>query len=124
MPARGGDPAQLRSVRATWPLRDYREAITYSFVDPEAAEGMFDPQLRAGCADQPDFRGHGGDAYQSAAGLVGAAVHCATPIGSSPRVRLFETGLRFVPGADRACNRCQPWAWWLRVAERGVLGRS
>ena len=50
MPARPETELSIRYLRRHLSARGYREAITYSFVDPEL-QRVFDPELAAGSTD-------------------------------------------------------------------------
>jgi phenylalanyl-tRNA synthetase beta chain len=55
----------LRPLRRLLGARDYSEAITYSFVDPEI-QRLLDPGSRARGAEEPDLPGAVGDALDAA----------------------------------------------------------
>lgn len=85
------------ALRRTLVARGYQEAITYSFVDPKLqallAPGQAVVELRNPISsDMAVMR------TTLWTGLLSAAVHNLNRQQS--RFRLFETGLRFVPGPD------------------------
>ncbi|MET0378071.1 MAG: phenylalanine--tRNA ligase subunit beta [Spongiibacteraceae bacterium] len=87
----------LGSVRRALLARGYQEAITYSFVDPKMqallAPGQAVVELRNPISsDMSVMR------TTLWAGLLNTAIHNLNRQQS--RIRLFETGLRFIPGAD------------------------
>jgi phenylalanyl-tRNA synthetase beta chain len=87
----------LRPLRRRLVARDYHEAICYSFVDPDIQRAL-DPALEPVSlrnAMSPDL-----SLMRTTllGGLLRAAQHNVKR--QQPRVRLFETGLRFIPGED------------------------
>lgn len=87
----------LTSLRRALTARGYQEAITYSFVDPKMQErlapGQSVVELRNPISsDMSVMR------TTLWAGLLTTAVHNLNRQQS--RIRLFETGLRFLPTAD------------------------
>ncbi|UZK03892.1 phenylalanine--tRNA ligase subunit beta [Venatoribacter cucullus] len=87
----------MQDVRRQLIARGYQEAITYSFVEPSLQKAL-DPEveplplLNPISADMSVMR------TNLWAGLVQAADYNLKR--QQPRVRLFETGLRFVPSAS------------------------
>ena len=75
--------------------RGFQEAITYSFVAPDL-QARFDPTIRAGRFAIPFQLTLSVMRTSLIPGLVAAAAHNAKRQRS--RVRLFETGLCFLPG--------------------------
>ncbi len=57
----------VRCVRRHLSARDYREAITYSFVEPKLQQ-LFDPELAPVALTNPISQRYGGDAHQPGAG--------------------------------------------------------
>ena len=94
-----GDERKLspRILRRHLSARGYREAVTYSFVDPKLQQ-MFDPGLEPVALQNPISSDMAVMRTSLLAGMVSAVVHNVNR--QQPRARLFETGLRFVPGAD------------------------
>ncbi len=87
----------LRALRRHLAARGYREAITYSFVDPKL-QALFDPQLSPVELTNPISADMAVMRTSLLPGLVDAVVRNANR--QQPRVRLFETGLRFVPSGQ------------------------
>ncbi len=83
-----------RIVRRHLAARGYREAITYSFVDPKLQK-IFDPQLEPVALSNPISADMAVMRTSLLPGLVSAVLRNTNR--QQPRVRLFETGLRFVP---------------------------
>lgn len=86
-----------RHLRRHLSARGYREAITYSFIDPKL-QALFDPQVSAVALSNPISADMGVMRTSLLPGMVTAALRNINR--QQPRVRLFETGLRFVPSAD------------------------
>jgi phenylalanyl-tRNA synthetase beta chain len=97
MPARVEKQLSLRSLRRRLAGRDYQEAITYSFVDP-AWQSAFDPQLQPVAVSNPISADLSVMRTSLLPGLMRALAH--NTARQQSRVRLFESGLRFLPGAD------------------------
>ncbi|MCB1854681.1 MAG: phenylalanine--tRNA ligase subunit beta [Halieaceae bacterium] len=97
MPARPETRLSLRQLRRHLCARGYREAITYSFVDPKSQQ-LFDPSLRPVALANPISADMAVMRTSLLPGLLAAVQRNANR--QQPRVRLFETGLRFVPGED------------------------
>jgi phenylalanyl-tRNA synthetase beta chain len=87
----------LRQLRRRLASRDYQEAITYSFVDPRWQKA-FDPSLEPVALANPISADLAVMRTSLLPGLMAALVHNTSRQQS--RVRLFESGLRFVPAAD------------------------
>lgn len=85
----------LRHVRRHLGARGYREAITYSFVDP-ALQRVFDPGLDPVALRNPISADMAVMRTSLLPGLVSAVLHNTNR--QRARVRLYETGLRFLPG--------------------------
>ncbi|MDZ7785026.1 MAG: phenylalanine--tRNA ligase subunit beta [Halioglobus sp.] len=83
-----------RELRRHLAARGYREAITYSFVDP-ALQAMFDPDVRPVALANPISEELAVMRTSLLPGLLGAVRRNVNR--QRPRVRLFETGLRFLP---------------------------
>ena len=84
----------IRELRRQLVARGYQEAITYSFVDPKMQKAM-DPEIEGLALLNPISTEMSVMRTNLWAGLVGAVSHNLKR--QQPRVRLFETGLRFVP---------------------------
>jgi phenylalanyl-tRNA synthetase beta chain len=95
MQARPETALSLRYLRRHLSARGYREAITYSFVDP-GLQRLFDPELKPVALSNPMSADLAVMRTSLLPGLVGAVLHNINR--QQPRVRLFETGLRFLPG--------------------------
>lgn len=85
----------LASLRRTLTARGYQEAITYSFVDPDL-QAILAPGQKVVELVNPIAREMSVMRTTLWAGLLNTAVHNLNR--QQGRVRLFETGLRFVPG--------------------------
>ena len=83
-----------RTLRRHLAARDYHEAITYSFVEPEL-QRVFDPELSPVALTNPISTDMSVMRTSLLPGLLGALIRNTNR--QRPRVRLFETGLRFVP---------------------------
>ena len=95
----------IRTVRRHLAARGYQEAITYSFVDPELQK-LFDPEMEPIALKNPISADLAVMRTSLIPGLVSALVYNTKR--QQHRVRLFETGLRFMPGSD---GLVQPWPW-------------
>ncbi|MDX1735168.1 MAG: phenylalanine--tRNA ligase subunit beta, partial [Halioglobus sp.] len=83
-----------RHLRRHLSARGYREAITYSFVDPKL-QGIFDPDVEPVALANPISADMAVMRTSLVPGLVATVQYNVNRQQS--RVRLFETGLRFVP---------------------------
>jgi phenylalanyl-tRNA synthetase beta chain len=97
MQARPEAELSIRYLRRHLSARGYREAITYSFVDP-ALQRVFDPEQEPVALSNPMSAEMAVMRTSLLPGLVGAVLHNTNR--QQPRVRLFETGLRFLPGSS------------------------
>jgi len=97
MPARPESSLSVRQLRRHLSARGYREAITYSFVDPKL-QHLFDPDVTPVALANPISADMSVMRTSLLPGLVGAVLRNINR--QQPRTRLFETGLRFVPGPD------------------------
>ena len=88
---------KLRVLRGALTARDFNEAVTYSFVD-EAIQKQLDPELTPVALSNPIAPEHAVMRSTLLAGLLRAAERNVKR--QQARVRLFETGLRFVPGEE------------------------
>ncbi|MCX2981193.1 phenylalanine--tRNA ligase subunit beta [Halieaceae bacterium IMCC14734] len=84
----------LRNIRRRLTGRGYREAVTYSFVDP-AGQALFDPQLEPVALANPISAEMSVMRTSLLPGLMESLKRNTSR--QQQRVRLFETGLRFVP---------------------------
>ncbi len=87
----------LRDIRRRLTGRDYQEAITYTFVEP-AKQVLFDPELVPVPLSNPMSAEMSVMRTSLLPGLMESLVRNVNR--QQPRVRLFETGLRFLPGAE------------------------
>ncbi len=111
----------LGDMRRLLVARGYQEAITYSFVEP-ALQEVFDKEHQAVTLANPISADMAVMRTTLWPGLIKALQHNQNRQQS--RVRLFESGLRFVPGAeglvqDRViggviCGSRQPEGWSVR----------
>jgi len=97
IPARAETALSLRSLRRHLNARGFSEAITYSFVDPKLQK-VFDPDLAPIELDNPISVDMSVMRTSLLPGLVSAVLRNTTR--QQPRVRMFESGLRFVPSAE------------------------
>ena len=87
----------LPGVRRQLIARDYQEAITYSFIEPKLS-ALFDPGVAPVLLRNPISADMAAMRTSLLPGLVSVLRHNLNR--QQIRVRLFESGLRFVPGAD------------------------
>lgn len=95
IPAKPETVLSPRVLRRHLSASGYREAITYSFVDPKLQQ-LFDPQLQPVALSNPISADMAVMRTSLLPGLVTAVLRNTNR--QQPRVRMFETGLRFVPG--------------------------
>ncbi len=97
--------------------RGFTEAITFSFVSPEL-QRLIDPEIEPVALKNPISSDLAVMRTSLIPGLLGAAAHNINR--QQTRVRLFETGLRFMPGESLAqtpmlglllCGRRMPEGW-------------
>ena len=97
--------------------RGFNEAITFSFVNPELQQ-LIDPEVEPVALKNPISSDLAVMRTSLIPGLLSAAAHNLNR--QQPRVRLFETGLRFMPGqalsqtpmlALLLCGRRMPEGW-------------
>lgn len=93
-PERRADALRAGNVLAG---RGYQEAITFSFVDPDTQK-LLEPDLESIALANPISSDMAVMRTTLWTGLLAAAAH--NQRRQQPRVRLFETGLRFVQGTD------------------------
>ncbi|EAT13790.1 phenylalanine--tRNA ligase subunit beta [Bermanella marisrubri] len=84
-------------IKQLWVDLGYQEAITYSFVDPKIQK-LVDPSIDALALANPISADMGVMRSTLWVGLIKAAEHNLNR--QQDTVRLFETGLRFVPQAN------------------------
>ncbi|WP_339898209.1 phenylalanine--tRNA ligase subunit beta [uncultured Gilvimarinus sp.] len=87
----------LAQLRRHLISRDYQEVVTYSFVDP-ADNARFDPELSPIALKNPISADMAVMRTTLLPGLVATLRHNLNRQQS--RLRLFESGQRFIPGAD------------------------
>ena len=102
MPRRPETQLSPRRLRRHLAARGYREAITYSFVDP-AQQALFDPALAPIALRNPISSDMAVMRTSLIPGLVATAQRNLNR--QQPRPRLFETGLRFLPGRGGALDQ-------------------
>lgn len=90
-------PAMRRQLIA----RGYQEAITYSFIEPRMS-ALFDPECEPVALRNPISADMAVMRTSLMPGLVNVLRHNLNR--QQDRVRLFESGLRFVPAADSLCQ--------------------
>ena len=87
----------LPALRKHLVSRGFQEAITYSFIEP-GLNKLFDPQLDPVVLRNPISADMAAMRTSLLPGLVSVLRHNLNR--QQERVRIFESGLRFVPGAD------------------------
>jgi phenylalanyl-tRNA synthetase beta chain len=97
IPAKPEQDLALRDVRSHLAARGYNEAITYSFVDPKL-QALFDPGLEPVELSNPISADMAVMRTSLVPGVVTALSRNTKR--QQPRVRMFETGLRFLPTAE------------------------
>ncbi|KAF1003620.1 MAG: Phenylalanine--tRNA ligase beta subunit [Pseudomonas sp.] len=116
--AKSETQAELPGLRRLLVARDYQEAITYSFIDPKWFE-LFHPGVQPLMLANPISADMAAMRASLWPGLVKALQHNLNR--QQTRVRLFESGLRFVGQLDGlqqenmlagvVCGSRQPEAW-------------
>jgi len=101
IPARPETSLSQRYLRRHLCARGYHEAITYSFVDP-LHQRLFDPGYSPVSLRNPISAEMAVMRTSLLPGLISAAMHNLNRQQS--RVRLFETGLRFLPDSTSLCQ--------------------
>ena len=84
----------IQTIKQFWVDRGYQEAITYSFVDPKTQK-LVDPERDGLALANPISADMGVMRTNLWVGLIKAAEHNLNR--QQDTVRLFETGLRFIP---------------------------
>jgi phenylalanyl-tRNA synthetase beta chain len=102
LPSIPEEKVRLRQMRQALVARDYYEAICYSFVDA-AIQQQLDPDIQPVALNNPISPEHAVMRSSLLTGLLRSAQHNVKR--QQPRVRLFETGLRFLPGPDGLSQR-------------------
>lgn len=97
IPAQPETELSPRYLRRHLSARGYREAITYSFIEP-GLQQIFDPEISPVPVSNPISADMAVMRTSLIPGLVTSVLRNTNR--QQPRVRLFETGLRFVPGPD------------------------
>jgi phenylalanyl-tRNA synthetase beta chain len=97
MPAMPETELSQRFLRRHLSARGYREAITYSFVEPKLQQ-IFDPGLEPVALANPISADMAVMRTSLLPGLITAVLRNTNR--QQPRVRMFETGLRFVPSEE------------------------
>ncbi|MFA3792053.1 phenylalanine--tRNA ligase subunit beta [Aliiglaciecola sp. SL4] len=87
----------LDRLKQTLVERDYQEAITYSFVDPKVQSALF-PEMLGMQLPHPISSDMSAMRVSLWTGLLQSVSY--NQKRQQSRVRLFETGLRFVPDSD------------------------
>ena len=95
IPAKPETTLSIRYLRRHMAARGYREAITYSFVDP-GLQQVFDPETAPVALSNPISADMAVMRTSLLPGLLNSVLRNTNR--QQPRVRLFETGLRFVTG--------------------------
>ena len=93
-----------RVFKSQLTARGYSEAITYSFVDPKVQDALF-PDEKGLVLPHPISSDMSVMRVSLWPGLLGAVAY--NQKRQQSRVRLFETGLRFVPDAKSESGVCQ-----------------
>ena len=88
---------ELSRIKTALVDADYQEAITYSFVDPKV-QTLLHPEIEALVLPNPISVEMSSMRVSLLSGLLGAVLYNQNR--QQNRVRLFETGLRFVPDAN------------------------
>lgn len=95
---------ELSRIKTALVDADYQEAITYSFVDPKV-QTLLHPEIEALVLPNPISVEMSAMRVSLLSGLLGAVLYNQNR--QQNRVRLFETGLRFVPDANAEFGVCQ-----------------
>ena len=88
---------ELSRIKTALVDADYQEAITYSFVDPKV-QTLLHPEIEALVLPSPISVEMSAMRVSLLSGLLGAVLYNQNR--QQNRVRLFETGLRFIPDAN------------------------
>ena len=87
----------LNAMKSVLITRGYNEAITYSFVDPKVQDALF-PDMNGMVLPHPISSDMSVMRVSLWPGLLGATAY--NQKRQQSRIRLFETGLRFIPQQD------------------------
>ncbi|NDV89969.1 phenylalanine--tRNA ligase subunit beta [Alteromonas sp. 345S023] len=87
----------VNSLKSLLVSRGYNEAITYSFVDPKVQNALF-PESKGLVLPHPISSDMSIMRVSLWPGLLGATAY--NQKRQQSRIRMFETGLRFIPQAD------------------------
>ncbi|QLE85242.1 phenylalanine--tRNA ligase subunit beta [Shewanella sp. Scap07] len=101
MPDHKESDINLRRVRSMLVARGFQEAVTYSFVDPKL-QALVHPEQEAMVLPNPISVEMSAMRLSMFTGLLGAVGYNQSR--QQNRVRLFETGLRFVPDETADSN--------------------
>ena len=96
------DTRPLSAVRSFFVANGYQEAITYSFVDPKVQE-LIDPEHEGIVLANPISADLSVMRTTLWSGLLKTVAHNQNR--QQPRIRLFESGLRFVKSGDRTLQQ-------------------
>lgn len=122
MPQRTESKKQLNTLKDILVNRDYQEAITYSFVDPKTQSELF-PELQGLVLPHPISTDMSVMRVSLLPGLLKSVAYNQNRQQS--RIRLFETGLRFVPDSDSAVQvKQEPMLAGVITGERLEAGWS
>ncbi|AWX13440.1 phenylalanine--tRNA ligase subunit beta [Mergibacter septicus] len=88
---------ELNRIKTALVDRDYQEAVTYSFVDPKIQQKLH-PEQDALVLPNPISQEMSAMRVSLLTGLLGAVVYNQNR--QQNRIRLFETGLRFIPDTN------------------------
>ncbi|MDC0362122.1 phenylalanine--tRNA ligase subunit beta [Halioglobus sp.] len=117
LPSRPESQLSVRCVRRHLGARDYREAITYSFIEP-ALQNQFDPESAPVALRNPISSDMAVMRTSLVPGLLTAVRHNINRQQS--RVRMYETGQRFLP-SSRALEQV-PTLAMIVTGEREPIG--
>lgn len=97
IPPRSEVMLDLPALRAHLVAKGYQEVITYSFIEPKLS-ALFDPEVEPVLLRNPISADMAAMRTSLLPGLVNVLRHNLNR--QQERAQLFESGLRFVPGAD------------------------
>ncbi|ABG41010.1 phenylalanyl-tRNA synthetase beta subunit [Paraglaciecola sp. T6c] len=97
MSGRKEQALDVNELKLTLTNRDYQEAITYSFVDPKVQSKLY-PEIDAIVLPHPISADMSAMRVSAWTGLLQAVSY--NQKRQQARVRLFESGLRFIPDAS------------------------
>ncbi len=99
----------LSRIKTAFVEHDYQEAVTYSFVDPKV-QRLLHPEQEALILPNPISVEMSAMRVSLLSGLLGAVAYNQNRQQS--RIRLFESGLRFVVDADHPIGASRVCDWW------------